>query len=243
MSDRPILFSAPMIRALLAGTKTQTRRGLKPQPERTSNGSWHVQWQVGGGSLHAADATDADIAAEIWEGLRIQAGDRLWVREAVRAVENANAGAGLVFYCADGTMRQIDNTPEAVELWGDLLCYRGKRGATVGRIHMPRWASRLTLTVTDVRVQRLQDISADDALAEGVSTTDFWRPKDVEGRPFEEKWWDDLTFWQNYPQIAYAHLWDSINGAGSWARNDWVAAYSFSVEHRNIDAPTHEVQS
>ena len=95
---------------------------------------------------------------------------------------------------------------------------------------MPRWASRITLEVTAVREERLQDISADDALAEGVFQTEFWKPKEVEGRPFEERWWDDFKFWQNYPQIAFRNLWDSINGKRApWSSNPPVTAITFKV--------------
>ncbi|WP_199091598.1 hypothetical protein [Bosea sp. ASV33] len=207
--DRPILFSAPMVRALLDGRKTQTRRILKPQP---LGHVIHYGWQAEGGAFWT-DQNFESRRIPFWTG------DRLWVRE---ALECANGEA--IGYPADGT-------------WFPNDCWRWAR-KSLPSIHMPRAYSRLTLTVTNVRVQRLQEISADDAVAEGVTTTEFWRPKDVEGKPFEDKWWDDLTFWQNYPQIAFRALWESINGTESWRANPWVAAYTFAVERRNIDAPT-----
>jgi hypothetical protein len=87
-------------------------------------------------------------------------------------------------------------------------------------MHMPHWASRLTLTVTDVRVERLQDISEEDAKAEGVS--------------------DEFTDYELYGQsqpyrFGYSSLWNLINGEGAWQANQFVAAYSFSVEKQNID--------
>jgi len=210
VTDRPILFSAPMIKALLAGTKTQTRRIVKPQPERTSNGSWHVQWQVGGGSIHAADATDADLAGEIWEGIRIQAGDRLWVRESLKR------NPDLWVYSADG----------AEVGWPARQALASKPLDYAPSIHMPKVASRLTLTVTEVRVQRLQEIKGRDIIAEGVRCEgcfDTGKSACQDGGCFGQR-------------IEWQSLWDRINGAGSWAANPWVVAYSFTVERRNIDA-------
>src|SRR3546814_19256196 len=93
-----------------------------------------------------------------------------------------------------------------------------------------RSASRLTLTVTDVRVQRLQDISDEDAVAEGLikipSTVHMSRWGADDGKPETHRY---------KPGNAYAVLWNSINGEGSWAANPWVVAVSFSVERRNID--------
>jgi hypothetical protein len=164
--------------------------------------------------------------------LRIKVGDRLYVREAWRCNGWATDVATVKYRASedDGYTAMTEQYP-----------VDGKKpmrvtGTWRPGIHMPRWASRLTLTVADVRVERLQDISASDALAEGVSSTEHWRPKDVEGKPFEDKWWDDFTFWNHYPQLAYRSVWEAINGAGSWETNPWVAAYSFGVERGNIDA-------
>ena len=140
MTDRPILFSAPLIRAILRevsapGTgKTQTRRVLKPRPRRTI----------------FFDAKTAGL--EQFREPAYRAGDRLWVREAISydRLDVDRDGILPPWYWADGN-------PDA----GDWT--RPKPS-----IHMPRWASRLTLIVTDVRVQRLQDISEDDARAEGI---------------------------------------------------------------------------
>ncbi|TVR07398.1 MAG: hypothetical protein EA385_12925 [Salinarimonadaceae bacterium] len=92
---------------------------------------------------------------------------------------------------------------------------------------MPRWASRITLLVTDVRVQRLQEISEEDAIAEGVEP--FGRP----GVAFV-KLADAQTY--STPRGCFAALWNSINGTGAWEANPWVAAYSFDVIRQNVDA-------
>lgn len=218
MADRPILFSGPMVRALLAGTKTQTRRAFKGV-EEVRPGYFHV-FGSGGGIF-----CDGEAEVKHWAPsyLRIATGDRLYVREHRRTVGMAGAFDSVpprdfepqaVWYVADG------------EAPGDEFPGKFRQG-----MHMPRWASRLTLTVTNVRVERLQDCSEEDARSEGIIDT---------GNP--------LGRWKNYlpeaypPGIgfssavnSYATLWNSINGDGAWEANPWVAAYTFTVERRNID--------
>lgn len=159
-----------------------------------------------------------------------QPGDRLWVRETSRAHELTDKEAeadtfgvierlglevppcGLdgVVYAADNAFREIENSREASERWMKMNAYRGMQGATVPAIHMPRWASRITLEVTGVRVERLQDISEADARAEGC----------------------DAYLAEESPAIDqarmdYANLWESINGPGSWDLNPWVWVVGF----------------
>ena len=108
-------------------------------------------------------------------------------------------------------------------------------------MYQPRWASRLTLTVTDVRVQRLQECSREDAIAEGVEMESadppFYYvpgiyPNSLTAIGIEEPG-------GRHPERAYAKLWDHINGDGSWAANPWIVALTFTVERRNIDALSH----
>lgn len=219
MSIKPILFSGPMVRALLAGTKTQTRRTLKPQPELQGNGLYHVR----GGGGGVVNVAEGDIGATAVDYLRIALGDRLWVRETWTLHDRA-ADVGIVAYAATFTSHGWTETTEQVPRGLTLSTrtqpvQRGWRPS----IHMPRWASRLTLTVTDVRVERLQDISEADAKAEGCEATtcaNVLAPND------------------GFPSFrsAYAILWDSINGPGSWEANPWVAAYTFTVHRGNVDA-------
>lgn len=199
MSDRPIIFSAPMIRALLDGRKTQTRRVLKPHGDTFSAPSY-------------------------------RRGDRLYVREAAHI---------------DGTSvnYRADHPGDSAGL--------GWRPS----IHMPRWASRLTLAVTDVRVQRLQDISEVDAAAEGVAP--LFTPEQAAARPelnfnpmpYENYLWHghaDLTSKQidawshqysSYSDArrSYSSLWERLHGPGAWDANPWVVAISFTVQRGNID--------
>lgn len=217
---RPILFSGPMVRALLAGTKTQTRRVLKPQPH--FHNVWQCEdtldwWQSGHG-----EAGDDPIH------IRIKRGDRLWVRESwdfmpLDDPKPEGSGKAEIVYWADADRLEFE-VPNGFNpmVYG---CERFRPS-----IHMPRWASRLTLTVTDVRVQRLQDISEDDAAAEG------WPAK-------EDRATTGLAETRDaYPVGWYAWLWDSINGPGSWDANPWVVAYTFTVEHQNIDAALSRAQ-
>lgn len=144
MTDRPIIFSAPMVLALLEGRKTQTRRVLRPQPGQfNALFSDAGKWWTG----------DAE-SGEVHEVLRVPyaTGDRLWVREAFsyETLDVDRNGFMPPWYWADGNPASGDFTQPKPS------------------IHMPRWASRLTLIVTDVRVQRLQEISNDDCIAEGI---------------------------------------------------------------------------
>jgi hypothetical protein len=201
MADKPILFSGPMVRALIAGTKTQTRRALKPQPVQNSAGLW--TWQRRGVSVQGE-------GLELALALRIAVGDRLYVRETWQAL---SFGDYLPTKCRTCDLRfaATDTLGSAPK---DIRGYPWRPG-----IHMPRWASRLTLTVTDVRVERLQEISVGDAVAEGaLSTADVDQFAEVHALPM------------------YRAIWTGINGPGSWEANPWVAAYTFTVEHGNIDA-------
>jgi hypothetical protein len=135
-------------------------------------------------------------------------GDRLWVRETCRA-EELRDGLDGVRYPADKAFVAIPGS--AADCWIDLNAYRGQKGAVVPAIHMPRWASRITLEVTGVRVERLQEISQDDAEAEGI---DFLR-----GVPDADETLD--------ARGLFHCLWDGINGDGAWAANPWVWVVEF----------------
>lgn len=199
MADRPIIFSAPMVRALLEGRKTQTRRVISTKGHANLfDGSW-------------SDGYVLDPGNASWRAHHIKyaTGDRLWVRE------NCATWTGVlrdVIYRSDDEQEYL------------LAIADAKHGAKwKGRpsIHMPRWASRLTLTVTSVRVQRLQDISEEDAVAEGVI-------------PSSEA--NELR-WQHYAPhgVAFRDLWNSLHGPDAWDANPWVVALTFTVERRNID--------
>ncbi len=204
MVDRPILFSSPMVRALLDGRKTQTRRILKNAPTEPG---WLLYYEVNGKRTWVGPNGYPSMPCM----LRFAVGDRLWVRETFRGatgydnIRPAAWGNKPIWYEADGE-------PD-VKLWWHLSTK--KRVA----IHMPRWASRLTLTVTDVRIQRLQDITEADAKAEGAAPATAGRD---EGGPIKTH------------RTGFVGVWQEING--NWLDNPWVVALTFTVERRNIDA-------
>ena len=221
MTDRPILFSAPMVRALIAGRKTQTRRIFKGI-EETADGKFHL-FNAGGGLL---GVTEKDVAECGPDYVRVQAGDRLYVREHWRTTYDIDwtvEALGRPLNPREFTPR---DTP--VEYLADGENELG--GKDRRAMHMPRWASRLTLIVTDVKIERLQDISdkgpQNDCTAEGVYHCDMRVPS------YEE--WRDAGF-HSAEKHMYRTLWESINGDGSWSENPWVVAYTFTVQHGNID--------
>ncbi|MBV7408709.1 hypothetical protein [Maritimibacter sp. DP1N21-5] len=196
---KPILFSAPMVRALLDGRKTQTRRVLKPQPY---GDVIHYGWEQDAGARWTDQSFDS-YRLPFWVG------DLLWVREAHKLID-----------------RHCDYRAD----WPE-----GSQGHFSWRpsIHMPRWASRLTLRVTDVRVQRLQEISEADAVAEGVAhDQDRSRGNCIAWRDYLDRGGKCAT-----GTASFRSLWDSLNaGRGyGWDANPWVAAYTFEVIRENVD--------
>ena len=215
MSDkeRPILFSAPMVRALLSGEKTQTRRVVK-----LKNGQY----------IPPSKSADGPGWAQMLRSCPYgQPGDRLWVRETFQYRGASYDGHGIdesEWFRCYGAGGAADNwDPDYPHGWWptphmnvkklDAADEQEGEGVTgwvtkrIPGIHMPRWASRITLEVTSVRVERLQDISEADAAAEGVHT-------DPDCPAYD----------------AYQALWEQINGKGSWDANPWV----WVVEHKRI---------
>ncbi|MCZ7488225.1 hypothetical protein [Rhizobium rhizogenes] len=213
MTDRPILFSAPMIRALLAGTKTQTRRLIKPRGKHRPSlfdGTW-------------SDSYVLDHGNESWRqvDIPIKLGDRLWVRETWAPLSALTHNDPGVQALADGGFYRAD---------GGTV--DGEISKWLPSIFMPRHASRLTLIVTDVRVERLNDISREDAITEGLIKVEHAPPMAVE---MGCHWGFEGDGRYGSPISAYAALWDHINGAGAWESNPWIVAYTFTVHHGNID--------
>lgn len=193
MKERPILFNAPMVRAILSGAKTQTRRICKFK-----------------------DASGADFSTYSHEPMAAlvrmcpygRPGDRFWVRESFRqAYEKTNFSNGIVFR-ADALKAC------GMEEYSDW--YKWKPS-----IHMPRCFSRIALEITEVNVERLQDISESDAIAEGCAasgwTPSYSNPDNATGADSKSA------------KDEYAELWESINDVGSWRVNPWVWVISFKV--------------
>jgi hypothetical protein len=236
--DIPIIFSGPMVRALLDGRKTMTRRIMKlPKKmpggmsiyEHPKMGGWEPTTSGGGGCFTIGKSGERIPAPEqvaIWHrtcGLcivaRYQPGDRLWVRE-----RGWKAASGLAF------VPFVDNESDVPPRSPDGSPYK-----PIPSIHMPRWASRLTLIVTAVKIERLQEISYEDALAEGC--TDFAAFLNaVEDEPSRFLETAEATARRlAWPQRMFADLWRSLHGKDAWDANPFVVAISFSVEKQNID--------
>lgn len=233
VKERPILMSAPMVRATLAGEKTQTRRvmigrgahkgstfaDVKQWSRIEADGTW-IGWCEGFSTQEKAD----EITRRAYKGGGIVCpfgvvGDRLWVKETHQYADWTEDGMPWLRYAADGATRFFDSgaIPESwgeklTDIWADLSLGATTEDKAADRkwrpsIFMPRWASRITLEITDVRVQRLQEISDNDCIAEGI------------GGVIER---DAVS-----PHELYRDLWVSINGAGSWDTNPWVWSLSF----------------
>lgn len=222
--DRPIIFSAPMVRALLAGRKTQTRRlVVKDLPAEARYTGVH----------YAGDEPDSwffnSPVGPRKVPVRFEEGDRLYVREACwiappawtdSPVNPTGPNRQEVAYAAD------DRSGYTKEAAAD---YKLRLRPS---IHMPRWASRLTLIVEGVKVERLHDISEADALAEGIvadPVKGFWVPG-VEHPIKDFPWLSRAT-----AREMYAALWDMLHGSGEWVRNPFVVAVTFRVVRGNID--------
>lgn len=204
MKTRPILFNGAMVLAILAGVKTQTRRAVNPQPEHP---------QFGNRKMLAVDDEGAELYLHggplLVRAIRCPyglPGDRLWVREAWRVSSAQDSLAP----------RDLPDGLKAEYVADGPAIFDGRIRPGM---FMPRWASRITLEITDVRVERLQDISEDDARAEGFSVDRISDYLDVVERM-------DQT--ESRPATClYRDLWDEINGDGAWDANPWVWAISF----------------
>lgn len=222
VSDKPILFSTPMVGAILEGRKSQTRRIVKSQPKNAKLAD-HLVWFPNKNACHIFDPTSFDSIQNAFIPKHYSPygwiGDQLWVRETWREAISDDCNcyvykAGLSYKC----------DPPCPELEAKLAINGGWKPS----IHMPKKACRLWLEITNVRVERLQDISEEDAIAEGAMFTDFG--KDNPGWHFlPVKSSDECLSTARY---AFGNLWESINGAGSWDVNPYV----WVVEFRRIVA-------
>lgn len=212
MTDRPIIFSGPMVRALLEGRKTMTRRVIKPQP--TSVG----------------DKVDAVLSFRI--------GDSLYVRENFHEQSVGGVITDCIQYQANEQILFLSKDGWRLDPLGDLMRAKKWRPS----IHMPKAWSRLTLTVTAVKVERLQDISEGDAIAEGIKEDDGSEP-DIFYLPGS---WTisgvnapkgNLPIGQySDPRLVFRDLWNNLNAKRApWESNPWVVAPTFTVHKCNIE--------
>lgn len=214
MKERPILFSGPMVRAILSGQKTVTRRVMKAQPQKAP-----VDVVDGVPSWDFPTNYAGEVQMNTQRGKPCpygKPGDRLWVRETHKiATGKAGDSQACVRYEADGDYQaKVLPLPEAV---GPRTFDR-----TRPSIHMPRWASRILLEVTDVRVERLQAITWEEALDEGIGDHRFECDRPVEPDGYPACSCGSVGYVD-----AFAELWNSINGRGAWDANPWVWVVEF----------------
>ncbi|MFW2971995.1 hypothetical protein ACN6UB_16180 [Serratia marcescens] len=226
MKERPVIFNGEMVRAILDGRKTQTRRVMKPQPKPCYRGGHWWPSNTFKTMLHIEEQMQNGQGG--WKGLVGdacpfgQVGDRLWVRETFAVLGNED-GCPIDW---DGNLIKGDEKqaariykascwqePGNYGLWSIPDRDTQYEGAWRPSIHMPRWASRITLEITAVRVERLNDISEEDAKAEGVKAG---------VSPGHE---------HMMHQVAFSELWQSIYGAESWSANPWV----WVIEFRRVE--------
>jgi hypothetical protein len=215
--ERGIIFSGPMVRVIPNGKKTQTRRVIKVQP--TGADYWTVHTDTMAFFPNTREANPKLLVCPYG-----RPGDKLWVRETWAALHgdpedfhgshdiplSSGDGYWKVAYKADGT-------------WPEKRMDRGFDWRP--SIYMPRWASRITIEITDVRVQRLREIDEDDAQAEGVEC-DLGEPEYQYGSGYG----DVYTIYPDGTFVApYRRLWDIINAKYSWESNPWVFALTFRV--------------
>ncbi|EAV8525347.1 hypothetical protein FEQ43_06845 [Salmonella enterica] len=212
MKERGMIFNAEMVRAILDGRKTQTRRIMAIQPEHSELGLRRVIDSKNGRDngkyfWSQSDAHGLKMRSKVFGCPYGEVGDRIWVRETYQGplfdyehmesyLEDSSK-----FYKPEFCVYRADGKPAPEFYDADDNLHCGWRPS----IHMPRWASRLTLEITGVRVERLNSITESDAEAEGVTDTGF----------------GDLLV------DGYRHLWKSIYGEESWAANPWVWVIEF----------------
>ena len=182
--EKPLIFSAPMVRALLAGRKTRTMRVIKNLPPHWDRGQKPDSW--GANYFCFYSMADPIGTFPILFRAPIQVGDLIWVRET---------------------------------------------------IHMPKAAARIWLRVTKVDVQRPQDLTFDEQLAEGVVSTPQWlacKGETISGRGIDEGW-------EEYTREVWRDLWNHINVPGAWERNDWCFVYGLErIEKPQLNPPVTE---
>ena len=247
MKELPILFNGEMVKAILDGRKTQTRRPIKVSKKILD--FWEVESVNSAyGCLSPIDQQgeaallfSGDQGYEFIRSPFGKADDVLWVRETCRAV--SSEWLDVVEYEADNCQLQpMPNTSEGADLWFDLWSYRGKEGATVPSIHMPKWACRLKLKVKRVWVERVQEITEDGAISEGVDIESDHASLmiNMQSQPYPndlERGSVELTLFRN--------LWNSIydrvpvrdddgkivsyDESLAWKNNPWVWCCEFEV--------------
>lgn len=232
MKTKPILFSAPMINALLDGRKTQTRRiinpdkvfrDLRPYTEGRFNERGNFEYRGGPRHTGLIGLSDPNIAKQYCPYVDCDSYDApidslLYVKESIKRGYNGDMDRS--HYAADDSQTDADAWPWKLKTLPAMFC--------------PLGLSRLTLRITDVRVERLREISEEDAIAEGVFKKTGTSPI---GDVVETCGGGELIYAAPHQaREEYSFLWEVINGDGSWAANPWVWCISFDVIRANVDS-------
>jgi hypothetical protein len=256
MKERGMLFSKPMVLALLDGSKTQTRRVVKPQPTEEDG-------QIYGGTIFGPEMYEPatiDKHGDMIPGPEIfgiytedgdwgvkcpygKPGDRIWVRENFQPIyaegwnegKNDETGDPVNYKTGEGYDVSYPATDGIVEFYDSETDECSQR--VWPSIHMPRWASRIDLEITGVSVERLQDISEADSAAEGIRPNWIgdltgWNPVEHGYLPHDTNDEGEVPGVDIYDDLwtakrCYQRLWESINGPGSWDENPWVWVVEF----------------
>lgn len=213
VKERPILFSAPMVRAILAGTKTQTRRIVKPEPPEEWEPLYVERYQPSIETDYGLFDDGSEVFGAYDEEWGVKCpyggpGERLWVKETWTPDHASFYPNHPVVYRADLGFDYQRNDEGKVYSPEQKAWYPYRWRPS---IHMPRRVSRITLEITEVRVERLQDTSEADAISEGAQCAGF--PASLTNRG------------------AFAKLWEKINGPASWDANPWV----WVIEFRRVE--------
>jgi hypothetical protein len=222
MKEKPIIFKPEMVRAIIEGRKTQTRRVIKPQPPDWINDFGYTCFTPEGHISGRGLYYQKEIAEKFFN-LPYEAGMRLWVREAYFP-DPPNNGEWEYYDFTDGVLINLKVIPDKYKNPENCI-YRATWTGTDLKwkpsIHMPRWASRITLEVTGIRVERVQDISGKDSIAEGVTELGIIERKRSNGGVYYS---------------GFSDLWDSINKEHSWDKNPWVWVVGFKdISHDKSD--------
>ncbi|WP_263056430.1 ASCH domain-containing protein [Pantoea agglomerans] len=232
MKERPIIFNADMVRAVLDGRKTQTRRIIKVQPESNQLGLLRItdstkRNDIGKYHWAESNATGNHVRSKLFACPFGAVGDHLWVKETWSVVSHAFDDDGLMIdYVPDRPAIAVHEKPFGNGYYSGHAIYAADGGFTWGdddgcvdgrscwkpSIHMPRWASRITLEITGVRVERLNSMTESDALAEGCNGGHDSIPG---------------YMYSATPHEHFHHVWQSIYGDDSWQANPWVWVVEF----------------
>lgn len=234
--QKPILFSTPMVQAIIAGSKTVTRRIMKTQIPPCDHQQYvEAPWKDDPTKWYTSDGINWCCAlcgngtqySNQFQGIKspVQPGDILWVRETWRKYFQTDE-FGYTDFSKELIEFKSDNPPMIYQIDCDGSQEFNKDGTEKfipwkPSIFMPKSAARIWLEIVSVRPERLQDITEEDAVREGIEDSPFM--------PTRWKMYSGSYDMTEYPVTSFASLWESINGPESWDANPWVWRIEFKV--------------